>query len=231
METGKNDNRANNKHALSNDENKKGQEALRELATLLRRQQEEGILDERNEKLKRVLLLLAGGAALATAVVMPGTTRLFKHFLYREKSDWDEWKMFNKKYLRQTIQRLEREKIIEIEDQGEYGVVKITDKGKQKILQFGTESLTIKKPARWDGKWRLVVYDIFSARKSLRDRFQKILKGAGFYPFQESVYLHAYPCEQQVEFLRAFLGIEGEVRLITATGLENDQAFRQYYGL
>lgn len=185
---------------------------------------------DRNEKIKQVLLLLARGTSLAMVLAMPGTVRLFKDFA-RDSSDWDEWKMFNKSYLRRTIKRLEREKIIEVNDKNGLGVVKITEKGRRKVLQLGLESITISKPARWDHKWRLVMYDIFSKKKSVRDRLQRYLRNGGFYPLQESVYLHAYPCEKEVEFLRYYLGVEGEVRLIMADSIENDSQFRSYFGV
>ncbi len=201
-----------------------------ELIKFLLDQQTKKTTEERNEKLKKILLLLAGGAALATAIAMPGTARLFRTFL-PEKSDWEDWKMFNKKYLRQTIGRLAREKVVTIKEEKDYAIVEITEKGRKKVLQFAVESLTIEKPNRWDGKWRLVAYDIWSGRKVLRDRLQGILKGAGFYPLQESLYLHAYPCEQQIEFLRSYLDVEGEVRLIIAEKIENDSPFRTYFGV
>ena len=114
---------------------------------------------------------------------------------------------------------------------GDYQTVKITEKGKTKVLQFAIESVKIDPPSKWDHKWWLVFYDIKSSKKSIRDRFQRILRSAGFYPLQESVYIHAYPCETQVEFLRSFLGINGEVRLILAERIENDEQFRKYFGV
>lgn len=200
------------------------------LAELLLKERRESKISDRNEKIKQVLLLLAKGTALASTIALPGTGRLFKD-VFRDQSEWDEWKMFNINYLRRTIRRLEKEKVVEIVQNNDVGIVKITDKGKQKILQFGIENVTISKPEKWDGKWRLVLYDIFSKKKSVRDRLQKYLKSGGFYPLQESVYLHAYPCEKEVEFLRYYLGLEGEVRLILTDSIENDEQFRSFYGV
>src|SRR3989338_10046324 len=202
----------------------------KDLIAFLLKQQAQEKMDERHQKLNRVLLLLASVAGLAIALAMPETVRLLRYFR-PDKSDWDEWKMFNKRYLQNTIRRLQKLKIIEAEEKDGYQTVKITEKGKSRILKYAIESLKIAQPPKWDRKWRLVFYDIFDQKKITRDRFRRILKGAGFYPLQKSVYLHAYPCEPQLEFLRTFLGISGEVRLVVADEIENDELFRKYFGI
>ncbi|KKU92426.1 MAG: Transcriptional regulator, PaaX family [Microgenomates group bacterium GW2011_GWA1_48_10] len=202
----------------------------KELSDFLLKQLVTSKARERNEKIKKVLLLLAAGSSLALAIASPRSTRLLT-FFQPDRSDWDDWKLFNRRYLQNTIRRLQREKIIETEGMGDYQTVKITEKGKTKVLQFAIESVKIDPPSKWDHKWWLVFYDIKSSKKSIRDRFQRILRSAGFYPLQESVYIHAYPCETQVEFLRSFLGINGEVRLILAERIENDEQFRKYFGV
>jgi hypothetical protein len=208
-----------------------GEQAMTQrLVGLLLAQKTEAGEEERNEKIKRVLLLLAGGVTLATVLVMPGTVRLFKDF-FKPKSDWDEWKMFNESYLRRTIRRLQQQKVVTVEDHGDYGEVKLTENGQKRVLRMGLESLKISKPGRWDGKWRMVFYDVFDGKKSVRERFRGYLRGAGFYPLQKSVYLHAYPCEREIEFLKHFLGISGEVRVVIAEKIENDQEFRNYFGV
>lgn len=206
------------------------EELVKELVKLISTQRQRDTIEERNAKIKRVLLLLAGGTALATALIAPGTARLLKYFI-PEKSEWDEWKMFNEGYLRRTIRRLEKEKIVEVKDYDTYGEVRLTAKGRSQVLRMGLESLTISKPNHWDGKWRMVIYDVYDGKKSTRERFRRYLRAGGFYPLQESVYLHAYPCEREVEFLRHFLGISGEVRLVIAGKIENDEEFRKYFGV
>lgn len=206
------------------------EELWKQLITTLQAEKTSEDLAERGEKLQRILLLLAGGTALATCLIAPGTARLFRGF-FRDDSDWREWKMFNEKYLSNTIRKLEKQKVIEIETEGKIGRVKLTEKGRSKVLEMGLESLTISKPARWDGKWRFVFYDVLDRQDTQRKRLRDYLKAGGFYQFQESVYLHAYPCEKEVEFLRQFLGLGGQVRLVTADRIENDQQFRDFFGV
>ncbi len=211
-------------------ENKNEAEILKNLAELLIKEAREEKLSERNAKLRMVLLLLAQGTMLVTALVLPGAARLLGDFL-PDDSDWKEWKMFNKKYLRQTIRKLEKKKIIEVVDGGTFGEIRLTEDGRKKVFKIGLQSLKINKPDKWDGKWRMVFYDVFDSKKGTRERLRSYLKGAGFYPLQKSVYLHAYPCEKEVEFLKYFLGLSGAVRIVVAEKIENDREFRDYFGV
>lgn len=187
-------------------------------------------LTARREKQKRILLLLAKGVALMTVLVAPNAGRLLRPFL-KDRSDWEEWKIFNDRYLRQSIRRLEKSKVVEIIEQDGANLVTITQKGKRKVLKMAVESLTISRPGHWDGKWRLVFYDVSRSQSVTRDRLRRYLKNAGFYPLQESVFLHAYPCEVEIEALRNYLGIASDVRIAVVDQIENDDLFRKYFAV
>lgn len=208
----------------------KNEGELKKLAKILLEEQKKAGLNRHGAKLRRILLLLAGGAGLAMVLAMPGTALLFKNFT-KDDSSWKEWKKFNPYYLRRALKKLEKQKLVEVEEKGNRAVVKLTENGKKRVLEANLDRLQIEKPARWDGKWRLIFYDILDGKRETRDKFRNILKSMGFYPLQESVYLHAYPCDKEVEFLRHYLGIAGEVRLILAEEIENDQLFRDYFGI
>lgn len=210
----------------------KENQLIENLSGILLREQNEKKLQERNEKLKRLLLLLAKGTTLVMLLAAPKSGNLFRDINW-DKSDHEEWKLFNEHYLKRTLRKLEKQKIVEIDKEGNNGIVKITDRGRKRILKFGLESLTISKPSRWDGKWRMVFYDVTGGRKAqrTRDTFRQYLKSVGFYPLQESVYLHAYPCEKEIEFLKYYIGIGNEVRIILAERIENDAEFRKFFGV
>lgn len=204
--------------------------AFESVVQLLLKEQATKDLSVRNEKLKRLLLLLSKGVMLATVLAAPKSSMLFRGIM-RDKSDWKEWKQFNTAYLRKTIRKLENQKIVNIENVDGVGVVKITSQGKKEIYRYMIESLSIPKPSHWDGKWRLVFYDVERRASAIRDKFRTLLVKNGFYPLQESVYLHAYPCEKEITFLRTYLGIGSNVRIVIAEQIENDQEFRDYFGL
>ena len=87
------------------------------------------------------------------------------------------------------------------------------------------------KPSFWDKKWWLVSYDLPEKMGNLRDGIRKYLLYLGFFPINKSVYLHAYPCNEQIEFLREYFGIGEYIRIFKVDRIENDKEFKEYFDL
>jgi len=134
---------------------------------------------------------------------------------------------FNPYYIKRTLRRLLAQDLIE---KGEDGY-QLTREGKRWVLKYTLEDLSIPAPAKWDGRWRLVIYDVARKKASLRTLFRTTLKKLGFYTMQESVWLHPYPCEKEIHFLRDFCGMGDNVIYIIAHKIENDSAYRKNFNL
>lgn len=176
---------------------------------------------------KEVLLgILKTGAVLGLAVTAPGALQIFKNF--DKKNPWFE-------YYPSTIDRLTtrlyREGMVEIHHRDGIPVVKITKKGKAEILKYDIAKLAIKPQDRWDGKWRLVIFDISNKHHKIRNIVRDKLKSMGFYKFQESVFIYPYPCEKEIQYLREILQIPHSIKLIRADRIENDKQLKQIFKL
>lgn len=134
---------------------------------------------------------------------------------------------FNPYYVKRTLERLVAQGLIEKGDDGH----QLTVRGKRWLLKYTLTDLTIPMPAKWDGRWRLVMYDVARNRASQRSVFRSTLKQLGFHNVQESVWLHPYPCEKEIHFLRDFCGMGENVIYIIAHKIENDGAYRTHFGL
>lgn len=182
-------------------------------------------------KVKNVLLLVGAGSFLAASVLMPGLPLLAKPFWDKKREEEaNAWKKFNKWRLRQVLKRLYDQKLVEIYETGEGYTVKVTEKGRRRLLKYNLDDLILT-DKKWDKKWRIIIYDVDESKKTLRNVFQKMLRKLEFLQLQKSVYLTPYPCENEVEYLRQIYGIGREVVLLTITGLENEQAYKEYFGL
>lgn len=177
-------------------------------------------------KVKDILLLLAGGTFLAASFIMPGLPLVLKPFLNNQRQREDkEWAMYNTWRLRQIIKRLNEQKMVEIKD----GEVKITKKGRQKLLKYDLEKIELKK--RIDGKWRLIIYDISNMKKPQREIFRATLKRLRFLQLQKSVYLTPYVCDDEIEFIRQTFNIGSDVILLKVKSIENEKAYKDYFGI
>ena len=199
------------------------------LAKVLTKQIDKEIFEKKYAKVADVLALVGAGAFLAASVAIPNLPRALRPFLNSDEKR--AWKRFNIPYLKRALERLEEQKLVETETKKGYQIIKITDRGRRRILKYALDKLEIKKPRPWDGKWRLISYDIPSDWKGRRTAFRDYLKAWGFYPLHESVYLHAYPCEKEVEFLREYLGVGKFVRIFIVEKIENDDLFRDFFGV
>ncbi|MBI2029291.1 hypothetical protein HYT02_02665 [Candidatus Gottesmanbacteria bacterium] len=200
------------------------------LAKVLTKQIDREIFDRKYAPVKEILKLVGAGVFLATAIAIPNFPRALKPFI-KDGNEYEVWKRFNIPYLKRTIKRLEKQKLVEIDQEDNMQVIKITQEGKNKILKFALDELTIKKPRIWDQKWSLVSFDLPEKLAVKRKIFAEYLHVWGFYPIHKSVYLHAYPCLKEIDFLREYLEISEFVRLFLVEEIENDKLFKDFFGV
>lgn len=75
----------------------------------------------------------------------------------------------------------------------------LTPAGLKKLQQVNIEELTIKKQKKWDKHWRIVTFDVPVRYSKQRMYFTKRLKILGFFMLQKSIWVHPYPCFDELE--------------------------------
>lgn len=203
---------------------------IADIASNLAKQITKKDFEKKYTPIKNVLLFAGAGVFLAASLAIPNLPLVLKPFM-KDKDEYEVWKRFNIPYLKRTLRRLEKQKLVEISEGVNTQTVKITESGKRRILKYAIDELTIEKPKFWDGKWRLISYDIPGNLRIFRDAFREHLLVWGFFPLHESVLMHAYPCQKQVEFLREYLGVGEYVRIFSVSNIENDKPFRDFFGV
>lgn len=182
---------------------------------------------------KEILKIASVGAFIAGSLILPGLPKAFNI----KKSDWekflleDEWFNFDERRLKQKLKNLQKQKVVKIYEIEGKTVVKITKKGKTRLLKYNLDELKIEKPQIWDRKWRIIAYDIPIGKKNASNALRHALKQLGIYQLQKSVYLYPYPCGDIIEFLREIYGIGENVTYITVGFLENEEAYKQHFQL
>lgn len=205
---------------------------MEDISKTLEKQINWEIFTQKYARVGDVLKLVGLGIFVAGSIVAPNLPLALKPFLdHKRRKESQVWKRFNIPYLKRSLKRLEQQKLVEIVEDGGIQSIKITKAGQRRVLKFALDELAVEKPKIWDGRWTLVSYDIPKDYRNLRKIFMEYLKAWGFYPLHESVFLHAYPCEKQVEFLREYLGIGKYVRIFTVSKIENDKLFKDFFGI
>lgn len=108
----------------------------------------------------------------------------------------------------------------------------LTQKGEQAIEKILARKYKIPEQVRWDGKWRMLIFDIKEKRRIARSQLRYLLHGVGFIRLQDSVWIYPYPCDEFVALVRAHLssGV-GELRSLVVEALESDNQLREHFGL
>ncbi len=115
---------------------------------------------------------------------------------------------------------IKKQGLISLKYEGDKIIIRLTKNGKEKLLRFNLDELHIKPQARWDRKWRLVIFDIPEKLKVARLMFRNKLREMGFQYLQKSVWVCPYPCEDEIDFLKEIYLIRSCVRVVTAESID-----------
>lgn len=111
--------------------------------------------------------------------------------------------------LAQALKRLRERGLVELISDKELAI-RLTDKGKDRALWVRVRT----EDESWDGKWRLVCWDIPEKRRAARNLLRHKLKQLGFQCFQKSVWGCKKNCTKPLrDFIRQ-VGIEDWVMVI-----------------
>ena len=137
-------------------------------------------------------------------------------------------KKFN---LERSLNSLKENKLIDLSEIQDGYMVKVTKNGKSYVRKFDLDNLDILKPAKWDKKWRLVIFDIPEDKKKERDFLAKKLKEVGFCAIQDSVFIFPYDCEEEVDFLKEVCEVGKYVQFGVLTSISNQDILVKHFDL
>jgi len=154
------------------------------------------------------------------------------YFIINFLRNYQTWKKYPKKKVGDTFSNLRKQGFLEIERKENQIYIRLTKEGKERAGIFQINDLKIKKPRKWDKKWRIVIFDISQLKKNYREAFRGKLKELGFYCLQKSVWVYPFECRAEIELLRDFFGLsEDELRLIVAERIGNDNKLKEFFKL
>ncbi len=129
---------------------------------------------------------------------------------YAYGSGWD--KPLKKNSLAQALRRLRLDGFIDLEEYNNKLVLKLTDTGK---VEADLRKILLDE--NWDGKWRVVIFDIPEKHSKVRNALRGKLKVWGFTPWQKSVWASKRNVSTILKEFIKKLGIEKWVVLIETT--------------
>lgn len=144
-----------------------------------------------------------------------------------------EEKKINKKQIKKALYDLKQKKLLYLEKKEEEVYVYIKEKGRKKILQYSIKKIIDfkRKRKKWSGKWFLVFFDVPEEQRNKRDYLRNFLRFIGFYPYQKSVYIFPYECEEEIALVKKIIQGGKYLNYIVAEKIENEKKFKSIFGL
>ncbi len=161
-------------------------------------------------------LLKAAGAGLtiASAVVAPNAPLLLAKQLGYDK---------NRSVL-QSIRYALNKGWLTIEDSPTGVKVALSAAGRLKWQQIELSKPLFEK--RWDGKWRVVLFDVPVSKKPAADAFRRALKKLGLKQLQRSVWVTPYECQSEAAVLRQIYGLKDHVRIAELVAIDDESSLK-----
>lgn len=125
-----------------------------------------------------------------------------------------------------------RKRLVEkgyLEYQGTF--LRLTSKGEKVLMLLEAKEFRLKKPKKWDKKWRVLIFDISEKRRGTRDKIRATLHSIGFMKLQNSVWIYPYDCEDLITLLKADFKIGKDLLYMIVESLEYDTWVKKYFGL
>jgi DNA-binding transcriptional regulator PaaX len=139
---------------------------------------------------------------------------------------------YKKRNVIDTFKRLKNRGCLKVKIVKNQIYISLTSEGKKLANWMQIDNLKIKKPKKWDGKWRLVIFDISQLKKFYREALRGKLKELAFYPLQKSVWIYPFDCRDEIELLRDFFGLsEKEIRLIVCLDIGGDSWLKKLFNI
>lgn len=166
-------------------------------------------------------------------MILPTRRGVYRQFFQPKYASFEDefWKEYYASSVRDGVDRLLRKGQVEKIETADGTKVRLTYKGKTEVIKYNLETMEISKPERWDGKWRMVFFDVEEKDRMRRDKLRKWLTKLGLRRMQKSVFVYPYPLEREIKFLREVLDVPDLVKLVTADSIENDEDLREWFDL
>ena len=144
---------------------------------------------------------------------------------------------FTKKQLTPAVYELKRQKLVKQKllrkRKNQYGdsvLVSLSEKGMLRVINYKFRKLNYKKE-NWDGKWRMVAFDIPNSHEKARKAFVYRLKSGGFYEWQKSIFLYPYDCHEEINAFVRLFKIEKYVRFGLLEFVDNQDKLKFHFKL
>jgi DNA-binding transcriptional regulator PaaX len=182
----------------------------------------------RGELAKEILLTIAAGMAIPASFLMPNIPIALRPLLRALTKKCGVKK--SERFVRSIIY-LKRSRLLSIAEKDGQQVLTLSEEGERRVLQFDLDKVMIKRPRKWDGYWRLVLFDIPEKYKLGREALRSKLKQLGFFQLQKSCFIHPFDCRSEIIFISEIFEVSPYVNYVLVKELEGSNQLLKHFNL
>lgn len=177
----------------------------------------------RGELTKSILKFIGGTAFVIGSLALPQLPIVYKMFDAENKRERDK--------IRRAIDRLENKKCVKKYKKEGIDIIEITENGRKEVLKYKLDEIKIKEQKRWDGTWRMIMFDIPEKHKTARDGLTLKLIKMGCAPIQKSVFVTPYECEKEIKFIGEYFNVSKYIIFLETYKINNEDSLKEEFEL
>jgi len=135
--------------------------------------------------------------------------------------------------VRRILKNLEKREILDLYEKDGNVYVKSLNKNNSTLIKYSLKPILDFKQRnkKWTGKWYLVFFDVPEIQRNKRNYLRLFLKKLGFYPYQKSVYLFPYECEEEIKLIKKIVEGGKYIKYIIAEKIEDEFEVKRFFQL
>ena len=126
------------------------------------------------------------------------------------------------------VRHLAKRGLVKVTNKNNKRFIDLTKRGQLKVLLSKAKGIASQK---WDGKWRLIIFDIPEQSTYQRQAFRKLLRDNGFLKLQASVYINPYPLNRSAIQYLIETGLIEYIRILRVDEIDKDDVLRKHFKL
>lgn len=166
---------------------------------------------------KEVIEYIGLGFVLLAAFTSPNLPRVLIPLIKKRGIKW----------IRKLLKQLEEKRVVYLSGEK----ILLTKKGRKLLNELYLSNFKIIKTNKWDGKWRLVSYDVPEIYKKSRDIFRRVLENNGFYQIHKSLWVSPYDCKEEIAVFCKNLNMTKDVIVMNTDFLPNQNDMIEHFNL
>ncbi len=121
---------------------------------------------------------------------------------------------------------IKRQALVDVSvDSGEIHI-SLTPAGAHRLIKYQADSLVVKAQTNWDGRWRMVSFDIPKGKSAEKVYLYRRLRELGFFMMQKSLWVHPYPCHNVLRQITDYINLTRYMTFMEISQLDQQSSSR-----